>query len=148
MSKKFAPILLVPLYLALCLTAPVQAHELGFAGLLSSTNKEELPELTLSVGEPIASAPLVLKSGTAYEIEIVSDGTGELGLEGSQFFRAIWINEIVINGLEIRPYGIESVEFDEAGTMEIEFVAIKPGRYVLKQPGSTGDSRKVEITIE
>lgn len=134
--------------LALCLSGPVAAHDLGFAGLLSSSNKEDLPALTLSVGKPIAEAPLMLKSGTAYEIEIESDGTGELALEGAGFFRAIWINEIVINGLEIRPLGIDSVEFDEAGTMEIEFIAIKPGRYELKQPGSTGDSQRVEIIIE
>lgn len=134
--------------LALGLAAPAAAHDLGFAGLLSSANKEELPEITLSVGKPIAEAPLMLKSGGAYEIEIVSDGTGELALEGSGFFRAIWINEIVVNGLEIRPYGIDSVEFDQAGVMEIEFIAIKPGTYELKQPGSSGEGQRVQITIQ
>ncbi len=124
------------------------AHEFGFAGILSKSNKEDLPELTLSSGKPISEAPLTLKSGTVYEIEITADGTGELALEGPGFFRAIWINEIVINGLEIRPFGIESVEFDEAGTMEIEFLAIKPGQFYLKQPGSTGESQRVDITIQ
>ncbi|MFQ1700762.1 hypothetical protein ACJ5NV_09210 [Loktanella agnita] len=133
---------------AMALATPAVAHDFGFAGILSSNNSEELPELTLSVGKPIAEAPLMLKSGTAYEIEIEADGTGELALEGAGFFRAIWINEIVINGLEIRPLGIDSLEFDDAGTMEIEFVAIKPGRYYLRQPGSTGESQRVEIVIE
>ena len=64
------------------------------------------------------------------------------------FFRAIWVNEVVVNGLEIRPYGVESVEFDEEGTMEIEFLAIKPGQYYLKIPGSTGESQRVDITIQ
>lgn len=139
----------IPALIIACLFAlPLTAHDLGFAGLLSNSNKEDLEELTLSVGKPISDEPLVLKSGTAYEIEIVADGTGELALEGSRFFRAIWINEIVINGLEIRPYGIDSVEFDQAGTMELEFIAIKPGRYFLRQPGSTGESQRVEITIQ
>ncbi|WP_417683719.1 hypothetical protein [Roseibium sp.] len=130
------------------LGAPVMAHEFGFAGILDKNNKEELPELTLSSGKPIAEGPLVLKSGTMYEIEIVSDGSAELALEGSGFFRAIWVNEVVVNGLEIRPFGLESVEFDDAGTMEIEFLAIKPGRYFLRQPGSTGENQRVEITIQ
>lgn len=134
--------------ISMCIALPASAHDFGFAGILSNDNKEDLEPLTLSVGEPISDGPLVLKSGRAYEIELIADGTGELALEGAGFFRAIWINEIVINGLEIRPYGIESVEFDEAGTMEIEFIAIKPGRYVLQQPGSRGDSQRVEITIE
>lgn len=123
------------------------AHDFGFAGVLSNKNKEEAPELTLSAGQPIADGPIVLKSGTVYEMEITADGSAELALEGSGFFRAIWINEIVINGLEIRPFGIESVEFDEAGTMEFEFLAIKPGKYELRQPGSTGD-QKVDIIIQ
>ncbi|MBU2961081.1 hypothetical protein KO516_09675 [Citreicella sp. C3M06] len=134
---------------ALTLAAlPAAAHDLGFAGVLSNSNKEDMPEITLSVGKPLADAPITLKSGTLYEVEITADGSGELGLEGSGFFRAIWINEVVINGLEIRPFGVESVEFDEAGTMEIEFLAIKPGRYELKIPGSTGESQRVEITIQ
>lgn len=132
----------------LTMAGTAYAHDLGFAGLLSKSNKEELPPIILSVGKPIAQAPLVLKSGTAYEIEITADGTGELGLEGPGFFRAIWINEIVINSLEIRPFGLESVEFDKAGTMEIEFIAIKPGNYFMRQPGSTGDGQRVEITIQ
>ncbi|WP_146591081.1 hypothetical protein [Puniceibacterium confluentis] len=124
------------------------AHELGFAGLLSASNMEELPDITLGSGKPLAEAPMVLKSGTGYELEIVSDGSGELGLEGPGFFRAIWINEIVVNDLEIRPLGLDSVEFDDAGTMEIEFIAIKPGQYFLRIPGSSGDSQRVEITIQ
>jgi len=124
------------------------AHDFGFAGILSKDNKEDLPELTLASGKPIAEGPLILKSGTLYEIEIVADGSAELGLEGPGFFRAIWVNEVVINGLEVRPFGLESVEFDEAGTMEIEFLAIKPGRYFLRQPGTTGESQRVEITIQ
>ncbi|MCP4073136.1 MAG: hypothetical protein GY742_15570 [Hyphomicrobiales bacterium] len=131
----------------LCMVTPAHSHDLGFAGLLSSSNKQDLPKLILSVGKPIAQAPLLLKSGMAYEIEIEADGTGELALEGSGFFRAIWVNEVVINGLEIRPFGLESIEFDNEGTMEIEFVAIKPGNYFLRQPGSRGKGQRVEITI-
>ncbi|SDH95414.1 hypothetical protein [Alloyangia pacifica] len=130
------------------LALPAAAHEYGFAGILSNTNSEEMPEITLSVGKPLAEGPITLKSGMMYELEIEADGTGELGLEGPGFFRAIWVNEVVINGLEIRPYGLESVEFDEAGEMEIEFLAIKPGQYYLKIPGSTGESQRVEIVIQ
>ena len=134
---------------ALCLFAlPAAAHDLGFAGLLSSGNKADLPPITLSAGVPLADAPLVLKSGTYYEIEIEADGSQELALEGAAFFRAIWIDEIVINGLEVRPLGLDSVEFDEAGVMEIGFIAIKPGRYALSVPGSTGETQRLEITIE
>ncbi|MFA8388434.1 MAG: hypothetical protein ACEPO2_22705, partial [Pelagibaca sp.] len=86
--------------------------------------------------------------GTYYEFEIEGDGSAELALEGSEFFRAIWIDEIVVNDLEIRPLGLNSIEFDDAGTMEIGFVAIKPGTYFLRIPGSTGETQRLDITIE
>ena len=130
------------------LALPAAAHDYGFAGILSNTNSGEMPGITLSVGKPLTDGPITLESGKLYELEITADGSGELALEGSGFFRAIWVNEVVINGLEVRPFGLESVEFDEAGTMEIEFLAIKPGRYHLKIPGSSGDSQRVDITIQ
>mgnify|MGYP000321384512 CR=1 FL=1 len=148
MRKVLRPGLAALALAGMALAGAAQAHEFGFAGILSKSNKEELPELTLASGKPVAEGPLVLKSGTLYEIEIIADGSAELGLEGPGFFRAIWVNEVVINGLEVRPFGLESVEFDKAGTMEIEFLAIKPGRYFLRQPGTTGESQRVDITIQ
>ena len=121
---------------------------MGLAGLLSASNKEDLPPITLSAGMPLAEAPWRLKSGTYYEFEIQGDGSQELALVGPEFFRAIWIDEIVVEGLEIRPLGLDSVEFDEAGEMEIGFIALKPGSYYLKVPGSTGETQRLEIVIE
>ena len=120
----------------------------GRAGILSSANKVDLPPITLSSGMPLSEAPWVLTSGTYYEFEIEGDGSAELALEGSEFFRAIWIDEIVVNDLEIRPIGVNSIEFDDAGEMEIGFVAIKPGTYFLRIPGSTGETQRLDITIE
>ena len=120
----------------------------GMAGILSAKNKEDLPPIILSAGMPLTDAPWVLKSGTYYEFEIQGGGSQELALVGPEFFRAIWVDEIVVEGLEIRPLGVDSVEFDEAGEMEIGFVAIKPGSYYLKVPGSTGETQRLEITIK
>ncbi len=123
-------------------------EEWGRAGILSSANKAELPPITLSSGIPLSEEPWVLSSGVYYEVVIEGDGSAELALEGSEFFRAIWIDEIIVNDLEIRPLGVNSVEFDDAGEMEIGFLAIKPGEYFLRIPGSTGETQRINITIE
>lgn len=120
----------------------------GLAGIMSKSNRETLPSLTLSAGMPIAEGPLKLKSGKYYIIEIEADGSQELALAGADFFRAVWVNEIVIEGIEIRPLGVDSIEFDEAGEAEISFVAIKPGTYSIHVPGSTGETQRVEVVIE
>lgn len=117
------------------------------AGVLAKSNRGEIPELKLSAGEPLLeSGKITLKSGKYYELEIEADGSQELALIGNDFFRAIWIDEIVIEGIEIRPLGIDSLEFDEAGNVEISFLAIKPGTYSLGVPGS--ELQKVVIVIE
>ncbi|MCF3639626.1 hypothetical protein LXM94_06545 [Rhizobium sp. TRM95111] len=121
---------------------------MGLAGILSKSNRETLPALTLSAGQPVSNAPLMLTSGKYYTLAIEADGSQELALEGAGFFRAVWVNEIVIEGIEIRPLGIDSIEFDDGGEAEISFVAIKPGTYHLKVPGSTGDTQQVSIIIE
>ena len=133
---------------ALALADGAPRDQWGRAGILSSANKAELPPITLSAGMPLAESPWVLTSGTYYEFEIEGDGSAELALEGSEFFRSIWIDEIVVNDLEVRPIGINSIEFDDAGEMEIGFVAIKPGQYFLRIPGSTGETQRLDITIE
>ena len=50
-------------------------------------------------------------------------------------FRNSWVNQVVINDLEVKPLGLHSVEFDDAGTIDIWFVPIRPGNYDFYVPG-------------
>ncbi len=120
----------------------------GFSGLLARQNRSDLAPLTLASGQPVASAEYTIKSGGYYRITIVADGSQELALSGGDFFRAIWINEIVIGDTEIRPMGVHSIEFDAEGTAVLSFVAVLPGRYTLSVPGSSGDSMQAVFNIQ
>ena len=137
--------------LATCLAAPVSAaplcDDLGFAGLLASCNRGEDIPLKLAAGVPLGE-DVVLQSGAYYTLVIDADGSAELAIEGPSFFRAIWMNEIVINKIEIRPMAIDSIEFDKAGVAELSFIAIKPGTHVLRIPGSTGETQQIKISIQ
>ena len=147
-SALLAAALILPLAAPAAWADDHDTPRFGLAGLLSARNKVDLPPVILSAGMPLADAPWELQSGTYYEFEIQGDGSQELALIGPEFFRAIWIDEIVVEGLEIRPLGLDSIEFDEAGEMEIGFVAIKPGSYYMKIPGSTGETQRLDITIK
>lgn len=139
----------IAIALAFALAAlPVTAHELGFAGLLAKSNRTTLEPLTLASGKPVAKEAYTLKSGGYYKIKIIADGSAELALSGGEFFRAIWVNEIVINDIEVRPMAVHSLEFDDEGEAEISFIAIKPGTYELSIPGSKGDTQKAIFTIQ
>ncbi|MCB5409217.1 hypothetical protein [Pseudogemmobacter faecipullorum] len=127
--------------------AGAQQFDYGFAGLMGKANRVTLPDLTLGSGKPVQEAPVDLKSGAYYKMKIVADGSAELALSGGDFFRAIWINEIVINNIEVRPMGVHSLEFDAAGEAEISFIAVVPGSFSLSIPGSSGDSQKAVFNI-
>ena len=89
-------------FLALFAPLPALAEEDDDAPppacLLAGPNKEDLPEVILSVGEPLGS-PWHLTSGKYYEVAITADGSGEIGLSGGDFFHAIWVDEVVIRGI-------------------------------------------------
>lgn len=120
----------------------------GFSGMLARQNRTDLAPLTLSSGKPVAGGEYTLKSGGYYRIAIQADGTQELALSGGDFFRAIWVNEIVVNDIEIRPMGVHSLEFDAAGEAEMSFIAIVPGRHILSIPGSSGETMQAVFNIQ
>ncbi|WP_300444434.1 hypothetical protein [uncultured Mameliella sp.] len=147
MKPLFAAGLLASALATPAVAAPL-CDDFGFAGLLAACNRAEDPiRLTLSSGEPLGE-DMVLQSGAYYELEIVADGSAELAIEGPSFFRSIWMNEIVINKIEIRPMAIDSIEFDKAGTVTLSFIAIKPGRHVVRIPGTTGETQRVTFNIQ
>ncbi|SES97000.1 hypothetical protein [Paracoccus homiensis] len=120
----------------------------GFSGLLARDNRSDLAPLTLAAGQPVAGGEYTLKSGGYYRIDINADGSQELALSGGDFFRAVWVNEIVINDIEIRPMGVHSFEFDDAGTATMSFIAVVPGRHTLSIPGSSGETQQAVFNIQ
>lgn len=122
------------------------AHDLGFSGLLGK--EKELPPITLASGKPLAAAPYELESGQYYSLEFIADGSAEIAISGAEFFRNVWVNEVVINDIEIRPLGIDSLEFDDEGSAEISFVTIRPGTFVLRIPGTTGETQQAIFNVK
>lgn len=132
--------------IGLALAALTTAPAFGQAGLLTG-GAEELPPITLSSGKPLVDKPYELKAGKFYELVIKADGSAELALSGAEFFRNVWINEIVINDIEIRPLGVDSFEFDDEGEIEMDFIPIRPGRFVLRIPGTTGETQQAIFNV-
>jgi hypothetical protein len=116
------------------------------SGLITKANV--LEPITLSSGAPLAAAPYELESGKYYRIDINSDGSAELAIAGAEFFRNVWINEVVINDIEVRPLGVDSIEFDDEGTATISFIPIRPGTFTLRIPGTTGESQAATFNVK
>ena len=127
-------------------SASANAHDLGFSGLLGGV--QELPPITLASGKPMADAPYELESGKYYRLEFIADGSAEIAISGPEFFRNVWVNEVVINDIEVRPLGLDSLEFDDEGIAEISFVTIRPGTFIIRIPGTTGKTQQAIFNVK
>jgi hypothetical protein len=128
--------------------APLLGGEaLAQAGLLTG-GAIKLEPITLASGQPLAAAPYELEAGKYYRLDITCDGSAELAIAGPDFFRNVWVNEVVINDIEVRPLGVDSLEFDNEGTATISFVTIRPGTFTLRIPGTTADSQKAVFNVK
>jgi hypothetical protein len=132
--------------LSACAALPLSEPSSAQSGLLKK--KSKLAPITLSAGKPLAAAPYELEAGSFYALEIIADGSQELAISGPEFFRNIWINEVVINDVEVRPLGLDSLEFDGEGKATITFVPIRPGTFELKIPKTTGDTQKAIFNVK
>jgi hypothetical protein len=133
--------------LAFALAVGTLGEAVGQAGLLTG-GAARLAPITLASSKPLATAPYELEAGKYYRIDIVADGSAELAIAGPEFFRNVWVDEVVINKIEVRPLGVDSLEFDDEGTATISFVTIRPGRFELRIPGTTSDSQRALFIVK
>lgn len=112
---------------ALLAVAPASAVDLA-------KGRQTLPDLVLG-GDggddyAVSQKDYQIEAGKSYQLDIVSKGGKEYKFFSPEFFRNIWINQIVINHLEIHgPGSPHHLEWDDAGAIRIEFVAIRPGEF-------------------
>lgn len=126
------------------IVAPLGAH--AQSGLITKAIK--LAPLTLASGKPLAEKPYELESGKYYRLSIKADGSAELAIVAPEFFRNIWINEVVINDIEVRPLGLDSLEFDGEGEATISFIPIRPGKFVMRIPGTSSESQSAVFEVK
>ncbi|WP_233713006.1 hypothetical protein [Amaricoccus solimangrovi] len=122
--------------------------EIGPAGLMERSNRTDLDPVELTAGAMKSAGTYELNAGGYYRIDVKSDGTAETAVEGPDLFRNVWVNEVVINDIEIRPLGLDSIEFDDEGEARISFIAITPGQYHLRIRGTTGETQRATFIIK
>ncbi len=107
-----------------CVVSPVLAE-----GNLA-VRAVRLPPLTLDAADGFSVKTYEIETGQFYRWRIVSDGREEYKLRAPELFRNAWIDQIVIEDKEVKPYGgIYALEFDDEGEIDVFFLVIRPGRY-------------------
>ena len=108
----------------LWLDAPVRAE-----GNLAS-RPERLETLLLGADLSFSVKEYLLETGEYYRWRIESQGGEEFMLRAPDLFRNAWIEQVVINDVELHPGGgFYGIEFDDEGIADVWFVPIRPGNF-------------------
>ena len=112
---------------------------------------KDLPELILGSAQDsftVNQKDFELVAGQGYRWKI----TSAAGLEYkfvTDLFRNVWMNQIVINDLEVHMNGAPAwLEFDAEGTMQVQFTTVRPGSYTWSVPDLADKGMKGTITIK
>ncbi|WP_315860484.1 hypothetical protein [Rhizobium leguminosarum] len=112
---------------------------------------KDVPELVLGSATDsltVNQKDFELIAGQGYRWKI----TSAAGLEykfATDLFRNVWMNQIVINDLEVHMNGAPAwLEFDSEGTMQVQFTTIRPGAYTWSVPDLGDKGMKGTITIK
>ena len=108
---------------------------------------KKVPELVL--GEPgndfvVNQKDFELVAGQGYRWPITAKGSFEYKFMAPDFFRNVWMNQIVIDDLEVHMAGPPAhLEYDAPGSMMVQFSTVRPGEYEwwidgLKEKGMAG----------
>jgi uncharacterized cupredoxin-like copper-binding protein len=119
----------------------------SFADGNLASNPENLPELKLSGDLTVSETEYHLKTGRYYRLDISSDGEEEFAWVSPELFRNSWVDQVVVDDLEFKGT-IYSLEFDGAGTFELTFVPLRPGRYEFWVPGYEGRGMKGAFNVD
>lgn len=100
-------------------------------------------------GQPfkVSHTDFYLRAGQAYRWDIKSEGDIEYKFNAPDFFRNVWMNQIVIDDLEIHMAGAPAwLEYDAHGTITVQFQTVRPGRYDW-HVGGLDDEHEMKGTI-
>jgi ABC-type amino acid transport substrate-binding protein len=121
-------------------------------------NKPKVTRASKSVPELIIGSPdnsytanrkdFELVAGQGYRWKITRKGDLEYKF-ATDLFRNSWIDQIVINDLEVHMNGAPAwLEFDVNGTILVEFTTVKPGQYTWSDPDLADKGLKGTITVK
>jgi hypothetical protein len=112
---------------------------------------QNVPELILGSKDDnfaVNQKDFELVAGQGYRWKITS-GAGLEYKFMTDLFRNVWMNQIVINDLEVHMNGAPAwLEFDSEGTINVQFTTVRPGEYTWSVPDLADKGMTGKIIIK
>lgn len=134
---------------AVALLASLNCAAPAFAEGNLAANGTQLPDLVIDTAKlTFSQTEYNLETGKYYKLNITADDADNLAIVAPELWRNSWVNQIVVNDLEVKAGGLYSIEFDGAGTFNITFVPIRPGEYEFWAPGYENRGLKGKFVVK
>jgi hypothetical protein len=112
-----------------------------------ATRAQRLEPLVMGSGEDdfaFSQREYRLETGRYYRWRIASAGRREYNLVAPEFWRNVWIRQVVVGKTEIKTSVLEELDFDDVGEVEVFFVPVRTGTFAfrvrgLEERGMTGN---------
>ena len=89
-----------------------------------------LPDMKIDSAElTLSETEFQVETGKYYRWRIVHDGGEEFQIVAPELFRNSWIDQVVVNDLEVQPLALYAIEFDDEGVIDVWFVPIRTGDF-------------------
>jgi len=112
---------------------------------------KNVPELILGTKDDqfaVNQKDFELIASQGYRWKITAAGGLEYKFH-TDLFRDVWMNQIVIDDLEVHMNGAPAwLEFDADGTIQVQFSTVRPGTYTWSVPDLADKGMKGTITIK
>jgi hypothetical protein len=131
--------------------AAAKTKEAAAPGEKITRSSKNVPELILGTKEDqyaVNQKDFELIAGQGYRWKISAKGGFEYQFH-TDLFREVWMNQIVINDLEVHMNGAPAwLEYDSDGTMLVQFTTVHPGTYTWSVPALADKGMKGTITVK
>lgn len=108
-----------------------------------------LPEIMINGTDGLSVDPIKLEAGQFYRLKITSDGRDEYLVHSMDgFFKTLFVDQVVINDLEVKTSTIWGLEYDDDGSIEIYFVPMRVGLFSIEARGLAMDGFKTVVVVE
>lgn len=116
-----------------------------------SRASKNVPELILGSKEDqftVNQKDFELIAGQGYRWKISAAGGLEYKFH-TDLFRDVWMNQIVIDDLEVHMNGAPAwLEYDADGTIQVQFTTVRPGTYTWSVPDLADKGMKGTIVVK
>ena len=109
---------------------------------------KRLPGIQIDGVKGFSVNELILEAGQFYRLKMTSDGRDEYLVQSPDgFFRSLFIDQVVVNDLEVKTTTMWGLEYDDDGTIEVYFVPVRVGNFSIGIRGLELDGFTTSITV-